>query len=198
MFHYLSIVYQVAAVIFAVVAILLIIKAIMNKILLKKDMVPIWNNEAVKYLIKLDSMTLKFVDLGLPSGKLWANENVKKENGDEDHFTFDKAVETFGKSLPSMEDWKELFDNSSYSWNEERKGYDVTGPNGNAIFLPAAGCRFGASVINVGSNGNYWSSTPSSGDDSLAYFVCFDSGSMEPQNYYYYYRYSGFSVRLVR
>lgn len=55
MFHYLSIIYQVAAVIFAVVAILLIIKAIMNKILLKKDMVPIWNHEAVKYLIKLDS-----------------------------------------------------------------------------------------------------------------------------------------------
>ncbi len=141
-----------------------------------------------------DSLT--FIDLGLPSEKLWATENMKDENGDEGHFTFDEAVEAFGKNLPSKEDWKELFDNSSYSWNEERKGYDVIGPNGNAIFLPAAGWRVGASVINVGSNGNYWSSTPSSGDDSLAYFVCFYSGSMEPQNYYY--RYSGFSVRLVR
>lgn len=136
----------------------------------------------------------QFIDLGLPSGKLWATENVKDENGNEAYLTFDEAVQTFGKNLPSKEDWKELFDNSSYSWNEERKGYDVTGPNGNSIFLPAAGCRYGASVCGVGRHGYYWSL--SVGDERFAYDVSFYSGNLLPQ--YYHSRYYGFSVRLVR
>ena len=45
--------------------------------------------------------TLKFVDLGLPSGKLWATENIKDENGDEAFFSFDDSVNAFGKNLPS-------------------------------------------------------------------------------------------------
>lgn len=58
---------------------------------------------------------LQFIDLGLPSGKLWATENVKDKNDDEAFFSFDDSVNAFGKNLPSKEDWKELFDNSSYS-----------------------------------------------------------------------------------
>ena len=37
-------------------------------------------------------------------------------------------------------------------------GYLVTGPNGNSIFLPAAGQRDGTSLTNAGSSGYYWSS----------------------------------------
>lgn len=135
-----------------------------------------------------------FVDLGLPSRKLWATENVKDENGDEGHFTFDEAVEAIGKNLPSKENWKELFDNSSYSWNEERKGYDVTGPNGNSIFLPAAGYRYGASVCYVGISGFYWSSSVL--NVNRAYNVLFTRGYLNPRNRRI--RYDGFSVRLVR
>ena len=142
----------------------------------------------------MDINNLQFVDLGLPSGKLWATENVKDENGDEAFFSFDDSVNAFGKNLPSKEDWKELFDNSSYSWNEERKGYDVTGPNGNSIFLPAAGYRYGVGVYGVGSNGRYWSS--SVGNKDNAYDVRFGSGYLYPQDFNYCYK--GFSVRLVR
>ena len=135
-----------------------------------------------------------FVDLGLPSGKLWAIENVKDENGNEAYFTFDDAVNTFGDNLPSREDWNELFNNSSNRWNEERKGYDVTGPNGNSIFLPAAGYRSGVNVYNVRSSGYYLSSSVY--NEYNAYIVFFYSGNLYPQNLDY--RCLGFSVRLVR
>ena len=135
-----------------------------------------------------------FIDLGLPSGKLWATENVKDENSDETLFSFDDSVNAFGKNLPSKEDWKELFDNSSYSWNEERKGYDVTGPNGNAIFLPAAGYRYGASVCYVGGSGFYWSSSVL--NVNHAYNVLFNRGYLNTRNRRS--RYDGFSVRLCK
>ena len=138
--------------------------------------------------------TLEFVNLGLPSGKLWATENAKNENDDEAYFTFDGAVETFGKKLPSKEDWKELFDNCSYKWNRKRKGYDVTGPNGNSIFLPAAGYRYGASMYYVGGSGFYWSSSVL--NVYRAYNVLFSSGYLNPRNRRI--RCNGFSVRLVQ
>lgn len=138
----------------------------------------------------------QFVDLGLPSGKLWATENVKSENGNEAHYTFDEAVETFGKNLPSKEDWKELFDNSACNWNKERKGYDVVGPNGNSIFLPAAGDRNFAGVYNVGRCGFYWSLSVF--DTRRAYSVTFgfDEGCLYPTDVSFCF--NEFSVRLVR
>ena len=60
------------------------------------------------------------------------------------------------------------------------------------VFLPAAGCRSGASVSN--SYGYYWSSTPHY--TSFAYSMHFSSFSFNPQGENS--RYYGFSVRLVR
>jgi hypothetical protein len=54
--------------------------------------------------------------------------------------------------------------------------------------------RFGSSV-DYGSNGYYWSSSPCDLVNH-AYFVYFDSGNLNPNNYRQ--RYHGFSVRLVR
>lgn len=135
-----------------------------------------------------------FVDLGLPSGKLWASENVKDKNGNEAYFTFYKAKKTFGNNLPSNEDWEELFDNSKCEWNRKRKGYDVTGPNGNTIFLPAAGYRCGVSMYCVGSFGYYWSSSRYIG--YVAYDVTFDSGHLSYQRYSDCY--NRLSVRLCK
>lgn len=61
------------------------------------------------------------------------------------------------------------------------------------VFLPAAGERFGSSVSN-GLSG-YWSSSPYDLVD-YAYYVFFDSGNLNPNNYGH--RYLGYSVRLVR
>ena len=39
-------------------------------------------------------------------------------------------------------------------------GYKVIGPNGNYIFLPAAGYRVGTILNGSGSGGSYWASSP--------------------------------------
>ncbi len=63
-----------------------------------------------------------------------------------------------------------------------------------AVFLPAAGGRFGASVDFADFAGFYWSSTAYG--TSGAYDVYFSSGSLNPGDTRY--RDSGFLVRLVR
>ena len=67
-------------------------------------------------------------------------------------------------------------------------------PPMRAGHLPAAGNRNGASVNNVGSNGNYWSSTYNNSNN--AYNLNFNSGNVNPSNNNN--RYNGNSVRLVR
>ena len=62
-----------------------------------------------------------------------------------------------------------------------------------ALFMPAAGDRYGSGVYGVGTYGDYWSS--SYGDEGDAYVVYFDGGIV---GVYYYGRYYGFSVRLVK
>ena len=60
-------------------------------------------------------------------------------------------------------------------------------------FLPAAGNRNGLSINNVGSNGNYWSTTSQSATN--AYNVNFNADNFNSQNNNN--RYNGFSVRLA-
>lgn len=139
--------------------------------------------------------SLEFVDLGLPSKTIWATENIKHENK-EAYFTFDEAVKKFGDSLPQKEDWAELFKYCSRKWDDDRKGYVITGPNGNTLFLPAAGHHYGTSVSYAGSDGYYWSSTPDSNSVRYAYLLFFYSNYIYPK--YEFYRYYGCSVRLVR
>lgn len=63
------------------------------------------------------------------------------------------------------------------------------------VFLPAAGNRFGSSVVYVGSYGFYWSSSPCDLVNH-AYNVYFGSDILDPNNYKL--RNRGYSVRLVR
>lgn len=141
----------------------------------------------------IDSM--EYVDLGLPSKTIWATENIKHENK-EAHFTFDEAVEKFGDNLPQKEDWAELFKYCSHKWDDDRKGYVITGPNGNNLFLPAAGCHPDNGVSSPGNSGYYWSGSPCSGYANRAYLLFFYSDYIYPK--YDFHRYYGCSVRLVR
>lgn len=81
-----------------------------------------------------------YIDLGLPSGTLWADKNVRAslctDNGD--YFTWEKAQQF---ELPTKEQFRELIDNCKWEWRENLKGCDVIGKNGTSIFLPAAGYR---------------------------------------------------------
>lgn len=56
---------------------------------------------------------------------------------------------------------KELLSFCTWEWTEvqEVQGMKVTGPNGNSIFFPACGLKFGSRHEGDGSFGVYWTST---------------------------------------
>ena len=74
---------------------------------------------------------------------------------------YDAATANWGGGwrMPTKEEFEELLDKCNWQWTSQggRKGYKVTGPNGNSIFLPAAGWRLRTSLIS-GDGGYYWSS----------------------------------------
>ena len=188
----------------------------------------------------------EYVDLGLPSGNLWATCNVgasepweyggyyawgeteeksdytwktyKWCNGSYDSMTKyctdsiygrvdnktvldpedDVAHVKWGGSwrMPTLEEQKELLDECTWEWTELNgvNGYRVTGPNGNSIFLPAAGYRDGSKLQYNRAVGDYWSSSlyVRYGYSCSLYF--------QIDGYYYsgyYYRYYGRNVRPV-
>lgn len=98
--------------------------------------------------------------------------------------------------MPTLDEQKELLNNCTWTWITQNgvNGYKVTGPNGNSIFLPAAGYRYGSEVYNRGSYGGYWSSSLGSDYSDSAYHLDFNSGYHGWNDYG---RYKGQSVRPV-
>ena len=64
--------------------------------------------------------------------------------------------------MPTCAEQEELLNNCIWTWTTQNSvnGYNVKGPNGNSIFLPAAGGRDGSSLLYTGIFGCYLSSTP--------------------------------------
>lgn len=144
------------------------------------------------FLMSLCASAQYYVDLGLPSGTLWSNSNEKNWAGDYDYYSYDEAVNTFGGSLPTKEQWEELLTKCTWSWTGN--GYRVTGPNYNVIKLPASGCRkSNGSAGSVGSVGCYCSSTRSF--SGRPWYIYFDSGN---RKLYDQYHSTGYTVRLVQ
>lgn len=63
--------------------------------------------------------------------------------------------------MPSKEEVDELTQQCSWIWTTHNNvnGYKVTGPNGNSIFLPAAGYKGAGPTYPAGEDGLYWTST---------------------------------------
>ena len=187
-----------------------------------------------------------YVDLGLPSGLLWATCNVgaskpeeygnyyawgetstksnyswstyKYCNGSSTTMTKycnsspygtvdnkttlepsdDVARASWGGSwrMPTIDELSELSSKCTWTWTSQngKNGYKVTGPNGNSIFLPAAGYRYGESLYSAGSGGLYWSSSLDTSSAGLARGLGFDSSNLSTA---YDTRYCGQSVRPV-
>lgn len=82
-------------------------------------------------------MGKEYVDMGLPSGTLWASEN------EEGYFTFDEAVEKFGNNLPARWQFCELVENCDCVFDIEKRALICKSKfNGNTIEFPALGCRY--------------------------------------------------------
>ena len=102
-----------------------------------------------------------------------------------------------GGRMPSLEQIQELRDNCGWQWTQRNgvNGKLGTGPNGNTIFLPAAGVRWIKSLSGVGSNGSYWSRMLYSSNPHYAYSLGFNSGN---GRWYRNHRDDGLTVRAVR
>ena len=194
----------------------------------------------------------EYVDLGLPSGTLWATCNIGANSPEEygyyfawgetqteprevynwstykwsngSYFTLTKycTKSNFGNNgfvdnkteldpeddaayvnwgdnwrMPTYDQQTELLTVCTWTWTTRNgvNGRLVIGPNGNTIFLPAAGFRFGSSQYSVGSEGDYWSRTLNSDYTTNAYSVYFNS---EDVNWDYLNRSRAFTVRAVR
>ena len=186
----------------------------------------------------------EYVDLGLPSGLLWATCNVGANSPEEfgDYYAwgmtetksdysisncptyglsysklqsqgyidgngnltprYDAATANWGGTwrMPTYDELDELCKNCTWTWTAGNGvyGYKVKGPNGNIIFLPAAGACEGSSLYDVWDYGHYWSSTPVENYPSYAFKLQFnDGGNHYMDNYMCNYRYCGQSVRPV-
>ena len=98
--------------------------------------------------------------------------------------------------MPTTEEQRELLNECTWEWTtlNSVNGYKVTGPNGNNIFLPAAGYRDGTDVDFRGDIGLYWSGSLYSNRSFFAYNLCFLDRSYD---WDYDSRYFGLSVRPV-
>ena len=98
--------------------------------------------------------------------------------------------------IPTKEEQNELRNKCTWRWIQRCgvNGYKVTGPNGNSIFLPATGERFGTSIDSVGYYGYYWNSSLKLEKSSQAFGLRIDSIKNAS---YYINRRCGLSVRPV-
>ncbi len=113
---------------------------------------------------------------------------------------YDVARAQWGDSwrLPTKAEFEELINRCTWTWTTYNNvnGYKVTGPNGNFIFLPAAGSRYGTELNFRGSDGYYWSGSLTEGYQGDACGLYFTSGGSSVDSYYFY-REFGYTVRPV-
>ena len=101
-------------------------------------------------------------------------ETTTKSSYSSDNYTYsdnpttlpsnrDAATANWGSGwrMPTSTEMQELIDNCTVTWTTQSgvNGRLFTGPNGNSIFLPAAGYRYGSELYGAGTDGHYWSSS---------------------------------------
>ena len=141
----------------------------------------------------------------------WGETKKKKEYTKENSSTYGKSMGDISGNasydaaranwggtwrMPTKKEMEELKNKCTWQWTTQSgvNGCKVTGPNGNSIFLPAAGSCFGTSRLSVGKNGLYWSSTPDESRDGSAFNLGFYSGGHDVD---WLGRYYGRTVRPV-
>ena len=113
----------------------------------------------------------------LPSTYLYSKVNIGSDIAETEYDVAHKLLGG-GWRMPTEEEYVELCENCVWQWETVNgiNGYKVVGLNGNSIFLPAAGYRYGTVVDYLGMRGNhgyYWSSTEIS--ESKVYCLHFNS-----------------------
>ena len=197
-----------------------------------------WDGNELKWG-KGEETPAEAIDLGLPSGTLWASYNVgaqspedpggyyawgetepksnytwgtyKRCDGDEATVydigssigmtKYDVAHVRWGGKwrIPSKDIFEELKKKCSSEWTQlnGQWGMRFTGPNGNSIFMPAAGYYyFSYPGIDYGNRCCYWSDNEYS-NNTQALFLLYDDEKTK-FGMYLYEKYVGLSVRPVQ
>lgn len=203
------------------------------------------------FTAEFEEFHIYYVDLGLPSGTMWAEVNVNainpydygdyfawgekapkdnyswtyyahgsgtsaltkyntnSSNGTVDNKTTleaddDAATAILGNiaRTPTADEWRELINNTTSVSTTQNgiQGMLFTGPNGNSIFLPAAGYKSGTVTSSRGSYGYYWTASLTASTTTPYYAQSgsqYLSGNSSP-NVTNQYRYYGMPVRAVR
>ena len=95
----------------------------------------------------------------------------------------DVANKVYGSwvTMPTIDEFEELFTECKKEWVEDTEnhvaGYKLTGPNGNSIFLPAAGTRIQGTISGEGLNGYYLSGSINPSDNKFAMAYSFDQNA---------------------
>ena len=125
----------------------------------------------------------------------WGETEQKKEYTAETSLTYDVEMPDISGNpeydvarlkwggtwrMPDGAEMNELMDECTWEWTAEHgiNGAKVTGPNGNSIFLPAAGFRNFTSLYFLGERGSYWSSAPAEDGPEYARSLDFDDNAV--------------------
>lgn len=111
----------------------------------------------------------------------------------------DAATQVLGNGarIPTREEWNELRNNTTAEWTTQNgvNGRRFTGPNGQSLFLPAAGGHWNDFWYDAGTYGRYWSASLFTDYPYGAWGFDFDAGGQGVNGSY---RDGGRSVRAVR
>lgn len=156
-----------------------------------------WGETSVKDMYSVE--TYKFAEKRFIG---WHYRNDFKNFGDtiSGLKLYDVANAQWGKPwrTPTREEFEELLEKCTWTWVSQRhhQGYQITGPNGTQIFMPAAGkCQNSIVPSDVGKSAVYWSATDVKNDSQFAYGLDFGCGFHSL--ILWYSRFYGFSVRPV-
>ena len=135
-----------------------------------------------------------WIDLGLPSGTLWADADLVNPDDSKGFWTWDGIMDSeYAPFVPTQEQMQELYDDGTWEW-DSKTGMVFKGKYGKSITFFPEGHRENGAIYEADFVGNYWSSTYFG--YNCAYSLTFDSGYANPSNLGY--RQYGFLVRLVR
>ena len=130
---------------------------------------------------------INWIDLGLPSGTLWADVNVTNPLDGSPYWTWDDLMDSgYASSVPTQEQFQELTETCRWTWDDTRKGVTAKSASGKTLFFPALGSCDGEldNIVKAGVQGYYWSADGFKGmwDEDEAYVLYFDNDTYTTPN----------------
>lgn len=126
------------------------------------------SNESQIDFVSMMNVGNEYIDLGLPSGTKWKGSNELNPNNKNGLYNYIDAVASFGKQLPTEEQFEEL--RIYCKWTLKGNLCVIVGPNGKHIILPAEGYYDDRYRLTISEGCYYWiSKTSNHSQNSFVY-----------------------------